>query len=239
MRAFLLLLLSLLVGCGGGSQKLLRVGIDPTWYPIDFGSQTSYVNGYTEDLLLEMAHYSGMEFEIVHVNWDDLLDGLKAKKFDAILTSLPPYEYNQALYDFSLNTLDLGPVLIVPVNGGKESLEHLKGELVGLLTNDSAVALLEKYPEILIRNYSSIPELLNAVVTGDVEAALLNRIPAVNFVGDLYAGRLKIAGDPMTKAGLHLVAPKGRLQKFNRTLESLQKKKTVEMLLKKWGFSLT
>lgn len=237
MYRFLILLL-LLTGCGGGSGGSMRIGVDTTWYPLDFGTQVSYVNGYTEDLLLEMARYSGMQFELINANWDALREGLKEKKYDAILTSMPPYEYNTAKYDFSVNYLDLGPVLIFPVDAKQTNLSKMDGDLVGLITNDPAVLLLEKYPSLIIRNFPSIPDLLNALVNGDIQAAILNQIPAVNYVGDLYAGKLKIVGGPMNNAGLHLVAPKGEIHAFNRNLESLRKKKTVATLLKKWGLSL-
>lgn len=235
LRLFVLALLACGCSCGNGSPRgAMRIGIDTQWYPLDFGHQTSYVNGYTEDLLLEMARYSGMQFELVTANWDTLVDGLKEDKYDAILTSMPPYEYNTAKYDFSKNYLDLGPVLIVPTGATQTDLSKMNGAMVGIIANDRAALVLEKYPTILIRRYNSIPDLLNAVATGEIQAALLSRIPAVNYVSDLYAGALQIVGAPMTDAGLHLVAPKGRIKGFSKTLEALRKRKTLDALLKKW-----
>ncbi len=231
----------LLQGCGCGTPGNaggLKIGIDPNWYPIDFGPQASYVNGYTEDLLLEIARYSGIEFEKIPANWDSLLDGMKEKRYDAVLSSLPPYEFNTAKYDFSENFLELGPVLIVPVDSRYAELSKLGGELVGVVTGDPAVLQIQKYGDIVIRNYMSITDLLNAVANGEIEAALLNRVPASAYIADLYAGKLKIASDPMTDAGLHLVAPKGKNERlialFNKSLDHLKKKKKVGDLRKKW-----
>lgn len=235
---YLLVLIALLCGCSSGSGEKMRVGIDTTWYPIDFGMQNSYVNGFTEELLLEMSRYSGMDFELVQANWDTLREGLRMKNYDAILTSIPAYEYNTAQYDFSINYLNLGPVLIVPNESNMTHLSEMKGQLIGLIVNDPAVLVVEKYPELIVRNYPSIPEMLDGLIRGDIQAAMLNQIPAVNYVKDLYAGRLKIASDPMTDAGLHLITPKGKMGAFNKTLESLTKKKTVDSLQKKWQLSL-
>ncbi len=232
------LLFLVLVACGCGSNpfhKTMRIGIDKKWYPIDFGPQTAYVNGYTEDLLLEMAKYSGMEFELVPANWDSLMDGLRTNKYDAVLTSLPPYEYHLAKYDFSKNYLDLGPVMVLRTNEPELSLDQMKGKIVGVIANDQTALILEKTPEIIIRSFPSIPALLNGVAGGEIDGALLSRIPAVNFVNDLYAGQLKIGSQPLTDAGLHLVSPKGGARLFNKTLASLKKKKTVEQLLQKWN----
>jgi ABC-type amino acid transport substrate-binding protein len=238
---FIRLLILAFVACSCGSDGFrgtTRIGIDTKWYPIDFGSQTAYVNGYTEDLLLEMAIYSGMTFELVPANWDALTEGLKERRYDAILTSMPPYDYNLAKYDFSKNYLDLGPVLIVPIGATQSKLTELEGHLVGIINNDPSALILEKHPAIIIRNYNSIPELLNAVAAGDIQAALLAKIPAVNFVKDLYAGKLKISSDPLSDAGLHLVGPKGRIGRFTKTLEALRKRKSLDSLLKKWGLTV-
>ena len=231
----LLILVLLACGCGGGSMRgTMRIGVDTTWYPLNFGSETPLVNGYTEDFLLEMARYSGMQFELISANWDTLVSGLQEKKYDAILTSMPPYEYNVAKFDFSSNYLELGPVLIVPVDSQKEALSKMNGDRVGIVANDQTALILEKYPTIMIRSYNTIPDLLNAVAAGEIHGALLAQIPATNYLRDLYAGKLKIASGPMTDAGLHLVASKGRMGPFNKTLDALRKRKVIDTLLKKW-----
>ncbi len=235
----ILVLLLFLCGCSceSGSRRTLRIGVDPQWSPLDFGTQTSYVNGFTEDLLLEMARYSGMQFEVVWTNWDTLLQGLKEEKYDAILSSMPPYEYNKAKYDFSSNFLDLGPVLIVAADSEKKDLSKMNQELVGVIANSPSALILQTNAEIIVRSYSSIPDLLNAVVAGEIQAALLTQIPAVNFIHDLYAGKLKIVGRPLDDSGLHLVGLKGKINPFNKTLDALLKRKTVKDLLKKWNLS--
>lgn len=239
MVRFLILCMLLLTGCscGSRSRSVLRVGVDPNWYPIDFGAQTSYVNGYTEDLLLEIARYSGLEFERVTANWDTLMEGLNQKKYDAVLSSMQPYVFNTAKYDFSGNFLDLGPVLIVPIHAQQADLAKMKGELIGIIAGDPAIVHLEKYPSLIVRNYSAIPDLLNALVRGDIQGAVLDRIPALNYVSDLYSGQLQIIGAPLNDKGLRLVAPKGRSRfvvLFNKSLEALQKRQAVEKLQKKW-----
>lgn len=223
-------------GCSSSGDKL-RIGVDTKWYPLDFGPQTAYVNGYTEELLLTMAKYGGMDFEVIPANWDSLVDGLREKKYDAILSSMPPYEYNKAKFDFSPNYLNLGPVLIVPIDAKPTPISDMKGTMIGIITGDQTALILEKNPAIIIRQYSSIPQLLNGVVVGEIQGALLAQIPAVNYVNDLYAGKLKVGSGPLTDAGLHLVASKGNVKRFSKTLEDLRKRKVLDQLLKKWQLS--
>lgn len=204
-------------------QSIPRVGID---------NEARAFNGYTEDFLLEMTRYNGIKIERINAN--SPLEGLSKGEYDAVLTSLPPYEFNKAKYDFSRNFLNLGPVLIVPVDAPHDDLAKI--EMAGIIVNDPAALILEKYPDMIIRSYNSIPDLLNAIVDGEINAALINRIPAVNYVRDLYAGMLKIVGQPLTDAGLHLITLKGEqhqlLRAFDRTIE---KSKTIDALQTKWN----
>ncbi|MBS0626077.1 MAG: transporter substrate-binding domain-containing protein [Verrucomicrobia bacterium] len=242
VRAICIFFLALFLSCcscGNSSRHGdTRIGIDPDWYPIDFQALQSYVNGYTEDLLLEVSKYSGMQIEKITAGWDSLMDGLNEKKYDAILTSMPPYNFNQAKYDFSENFLDLGPVLIVPVGASHTDLSKMSNEVVGVVTGDPAILILQKYPDIVLRKYGTVPELLDAAVDGSIEGALLNRLTASSYVRDIYSGKLKIASAPLTDAGLHLLTLKGKhdhlVHVFNKSIKQLKKKKKIEALQKKW-----
>ena len=240
MIFFRILVIFVLCSCGrhAGSAKV-RIGVDASWEELNFGPQTAYVNGFTDELLREIARLEGVEFEKVPVNGGSLFSGLKEKKYDAVLTSLPPYTFNLGKYDFSQNFLDLGPVFIVPVGAKYKKLAQVEGRVIGVLSGDSTGFVLEGYSNIRVRGYRSIPDLLNAAVEGDVVGVLLPRILAVNYVADLYAGTLKIASAPLNGEGLHLIAEKGAqkgvVQKFDRGMKVLKKKKRLKTLLKKWS----
>jgi ABC-type amino acid transport substrate-binding protein len=237
-KCFLWVLLSIFCGCGDSNRAAFRVGVDPTWAPLSFGELESYVNGYTEEVLFEIAQYNGGGFQKMNANWDTLLEGMHRGRYDAVLTSLPRYSFNQAAYDFSDNFLDLGPVLVVPAHSKVDDLSLLAKHLVGVIAEDPSILLLQKYPDAILRQFSSIPDLLNALAMGEVSAALLDRLSAVNYVQDLYQGQLKIGSSPLTDAGLHLVTLKGKhqvfLRRFNGALKKFRKKHQLETLQKKW-----
>ncbi len=246
IRTGVLLFLIVLQGCtfgGDEEKKRPRLGIDPAWYPLNFGERTPYINGFVEELLLEMATHEGIEFERIPSNWDTLFSGLHNKKYDAILTSLPPYSYNLAKYDFSQNFLEIGPVFIVAKESPLKKLDQIKGGAVGIISQDPSWMILQNYPNVQIMSFPTIPDLLNAIVNGDVEGALLERIFAMSYVSDLYVGKLKIVSGPLTQAGLHLITEKGGqedlVEMFNESLKFLQKKKKLQALLQKWSLNLS
>ena len=242
MHVLFLILAFLFSSCSCNQNKRsdgFRIGIDPTYAPLNFDELQPYVTGYVEELLLEVAKFSGLTFEKIGANWNTLLEGMERDQYDAVLSSMPTYNFNLAKYDFSENLLNLGPVVIVPSNANYSDLKDLSNELVGVITGDPAVLVIEQYPEVIIRGYATIPDLLNAVADGEIEAAVLDRLHALNYVRNLYSARLKIATAPLTPVGLRLVTPKGEATRFtrlfNHALEQMQKKKELEALQKKWN----
>jgi len=229
-----------LVCCFGCSKDhtVMRIGVDPNWYPIDFDAQQPFVNGFIEDLFHELASHSGMRLERIEANWDSLLDGMREKRYDAVLTSIPPYNFNLAKYDLSKNILDLGPVLVLPGGSSAHTLDDLSHEIVGVLAGGDAALVLQRHADILMRSYPSITALLDALVDGDIKGALLDRLVALSYTRDLYSGALKVVGVPLTGKGLHLAVLKGQqrhtLDLFEESLEHLQKKKKLQELLVKW-----
>lgn len=217
-----------LMSCSHTPRERIKVGIDPTWYPQNFGEQNPYVNGFIDDLLLKIAKEMNIELNKVPIY----------SKYDIELSTLPPYTYNQAKYDFSQNILRIGPVLILPCEVKTRKLEHFAHSVVGAVAGHDVSALLQKYPDILVRNYPSTKELLDAVVTQDIQGAILNRIEAVSFISGIYNGKLKIASIPLNDAGIHFIAEKGKHKDLVHSLDGkitqLKKKQDYKDLLEKW-----
>jgi len=227
----------LIAGCSRAPQQI-RIGIDPNWYPLNFQDKQFYINGFIDELLLEISKHSNIEFHRIGANWDTLLDGLKQQRYDAVLSSLPPYPFNQAKFEFSTNFLDIGPVFVTPVASAFTELKQMTNSVVGVLSGDQESLVIQKYSDVIMRTYDSVPEIFDVLINNEVEGIVIGRLTAVGFVRGIYAGKLKINGSPLTNAGLHVVALKGdsahAVNTFNKSLRYLAKKKKLQKLLRKW-----
>ena len=219
-----------------------KIGVDPTWTPQEFGVQNPYVNGFVEEFLLEIATALDTEFNKLRANPNDLLTGLDEGIYDAVLTSLPPFTFNLAKYDFSKTFLETGPVFIVPKNAPYKKLSQVKHQYVGVIAGSKTAEFLAQYPTILVRKYLSAPDLLNEIVRGEIAGGLLPRVSAAAYVPDLYQDTIQIASQPLNNQGLHLVTLKNAneelLQEFDEALLQLKRKKKLESLYQKWSLSL-
>lgn len=237
--AIVFLTLLILVGCSSNTDTGRKVGVDPSWYPLNFGKLDNNVTAFSTELLTKIGSTEKIPFVKVTVNWNELMEGLQKDKYEAILTSMPPYIFNEKLFDFSAVYLPLGPVLVVPMNSTINSLETLDGKEIAVADGLSNAVMLEKSQGVLIRNYDSIPKALNDLAAGTIDGVMIDSLSAVAYTRDLYQGVLKIATPPLNDAGLRLVTKRGAapdlIKAFNKGLSKLQKDGSYNKLLDKWN----
>lgn len=238
---WLAMLLSLfLFGCASSDERqLVRIGVDPGWHQLQLYGQDAYLNGFLEDLLMEIARYSGYKLERIQANWDTLQSDLLDGEYDLIISSLMPYLFYQDELRFSDTLLDLGPLLILPLNQHATTLQELDGHIVGFESR-SAQLILQTYPNLIARSYDAPALLLEAVVKGEVDAALLDPLLAANYLRNLFPEQLHTAGPPLSQEGIRFIFDKEATHTphlfdlFNRGLAQLKKQGKWEALQKKW-----
>ena len=118
----------------------------------------------------------------------------------------------------------------------------MAGQEVAVLPRSAAAKLIATCPQILSKNYESVPEALNELVIGEVDGVLVSNIPAISYVSDLYSKRLKIVTEPLDDEGLRLITLHDNNQEllkiFNRGLNRMKQSGQYEELLKKWKLHL-
>jgi polar amino acid transport system substrate-binding protein len=237
-KLFLSCLLILLAGCGS-NQKPYEIGIDPSWVPLNFEERQNAILGFSHELFLSIATEKNLPLSLLTVNWDSLFEGLKKDRYQGILSSLYPYNFNKDLYSFSEPFLQIGPVIVTQKGSELHSLKDFDSKTVAVIINSPEVLLLEKYPSILIRPYESIPLALNALASGAVEAALLPILQTSSYVQNLYYRSLQIASAPLTDEGLFLLTLKDKhpklIKEFNQALSRMKKNGEYQKLLDKWN----
>ncbi|GAB4187491.1 MAG: transporter substrate-binding domain-containing protein [Simkaniaceae bacterium] len=232
----------LLFGCGGKeSSRPYRIGIDPTFYPLHLRGKEANVFAFSNEVLREIGHLKKIHFERVNMSWDNLLWGLKEKKYEAILSAMQPYVFNLKKYSFSDIYLPTGPVLVVRMGSSIRSLEDLNGKDLAMEETNENLSLLEKYPQVITHFYQSIPDVLDQLIKGKMEGVLIGGIFAKNYIQDLYDGQMTVVTPPLTNEGLRLITLHSQqadlISLFNEGLEELKRTGRYKELLFKWNLS--
>lgn len=232
MKRYLLLLFVLLLS-GCGKKEPMTVAFDPNWFGAAIDPSEENFNGFVEDFLLTFSKDKGKELYKVEVNWDNLQDGLIKEKYQAILTSLYPYNFEKAKFDFSKLFFPTGSVLV-----HKNKRKSHYGINLGVRRGDNSEPALKKMPKANLYDYESYPELLQALDKGHIDYAVMPYIQAVNYLSAAFHGDFSMEMPPLDDKGIRLAVKKGTngylLRSFDALIEKMQKRSDYQKLLKKW-----
>ncbi|MCP5469020.1 MAG: transporter substrate-binding domain-containing protein [Chlamydiales bacterium] len=239
MRIVVLLCLALLSACSSSKEGSYSIGRDPTWFPLNLGQKTANVTAFSTALVQEIAKEEKEPLEIHNVGWDQLFEGLGAREYAGVFSSLPPNMENKDKFSFSDPFLFLGPVLVVRQKSEDHSLIDLEKSIVGINQFDDTILILQKYPSIMVELYSNMAVGLEDLAKGKIDGLLINNLEAHALVPHLYPGVLKIATPPLNDKGLRLLTIKGEneklIQHFNRGLRKLRAKSCYKALREKFS----
>ena len=235
-----LIILLFFFGCSSAPSKKYRIAIDMSWYSLDTMEKGQNITGFSREILEQMAILEKMEIELIPVNWDYLMEGLLKKNNDAILTSLPPLVIYQDVYQFSDLYLATGPCIVLRLGESIKNLSDLNGKEIAIQYGDlQSMQVLQRIPNILIRNYDMIPKALNATVHDQIDGVCISALGAWSYCRDLYSDSLHVVLGPLNDSGLRLVTTKDSskflIRKFNHTIRELKTSGKYSMLLEKWS----
>ncbi|MEI6241940.1 MAG: transporter substrate-binding domain-containing protein [Chlamydiota bacterium] len=242
-KIFLVFLFLVFCGCNSAHKKeTIRIGIDSKFYPLDFEEQQTYVYGFIQEMLLEMAKELSIEIEQVNANWDVLFEGLDSSKnqmsrYDVVISSKKPHNFNQAHYHFSPIFLDTGLVLVLPKEAKETSWKELVGKRIGSI---GQYTFLQEKEGILVTFYEKFPEMCDDLIEGKIEACVIPNVFSIYYLRNLYVKDLKITSF-VTKEGLQFISlneTKGKAKELiEKGMAILEKKHILEKLKIKWGLA--
>lgn len=230
-----LLLLALLCCCGSKNHPQ-RVALDPSWHPLDLEDRNAQLVGFSTEILQKVSK----KLPLAKITTDAhyLLEDLLQGKYEAALSSFPPYNFNKDRFDFSESYLMLGPVIVVNKSSDISSIKQLKGKAVGVLSDANAL-LVESVPNVLIHQYTSKAQALEDITSGVLDAALIDMLSAYAYCEDLYQNKLKVGSLPLTNEALRLITARGKngslIKAFNKEIHQLKQSGEYQKMLDKWG----
>jgi arginine/ornithine transport system substrate-binding protein len=115
------------------AKKKLRVGTEGAYPPFNLVDKSGQVQGFDIDIAKALCKEMGMEYEFKVQDWDGLIPGLLAKKFDVIIASMSITDERKQKVDFT-NKYYQTPARFVVKKGAAitVSKEGLKGKSVGV-----------------------------------------------------------------------------------------------------------
>jgi polar amino acid transport system substrate-binding protein len=215
---------------------VLQMGSDTTYAPFEFMEGDTPV-GFDVDLAKAVAARLGLKLQVVPTAWDGIIPGLKADKFDMLMSAMTITPDRAKEINFSSPYIAADQSIAVQnSNTTIKSEADLAGKVVGGQVNTTGLMVAAKIPGIKeIQKFDTIVLAFEALETGKIDA-ILNDYP-VNAYMSKQRGKTKVVQKIITDEKYGMGVKQGNSQLLNNINAALAKTHTdgsYDTVFKKW-----
>lgn len=244
VTAFFLFLPTINAGMDSSLQTVeqsgkLRVGFCAQYPPFEsVNEKTGEFEGFDISLAKEIAKDIGVKPVLIDAEWQGLLAGLKKGDYDVLITCMSKSETRSQNINFSDVYYELPDVIVVRKdNKIIKTQKDLKNKTVGVQLGSGSEMLVDKMKNKFksIKRYNYNPEAFTDLKTGRVDAVVVGYAYAVNHLKK--DNSFKVVGEPLAKAEIVIVLPKGAnalTSRVNKSLDRLKANGKYQEFIEKW-----
>lgn len=226
--------MTLAAGASADDWKKIRIGTEGAYPPFNFIDEKGQLQGFDIDIAKALCQEMGAECEFVIQDWDGLLPGLLAKKFDCIIASMSITEERKKKVDFTEKYYQTPARFIAKKSEALNLFKKgIKGQTVGVQrATVTEYFLRDNFSKLLkIKSYATIDEANLDLLAGRLDMVFADSVVLIGgllekpegkdfmFVGPTFSDR-KAFGD-----GIGIAIRKGNKdlgQKFNQAIKALR-----------------
>ncbi len=185
MKRIIALLLSLLLlaGCsdngmsGGDLNKIkksgkLVVAMEGTWAPWTYHDEKDQLVGFDVEVAKYIADYIGVEVVYEEGEWDGLLQGIEAGRYDIMVNGCGITEERKQSYDFSdPYAYDRVAVIVNGDNNSITKMEDLEGKKTANTISSTYAQIAEQYGAT-VSGVDDLNQTFLLLSRGDIDATL-------------------------------------------------------------------
>jgi lysine-arginine-ornithine-binding protein len=153
----------------------IRIGTEGAYPPFNYITAGGELAGFDVDIARALCDKIQVECEFVTQDWDGIIPGLLAKRYDAIVASMSITEERQEVVDFTDRYYTNSLVFVAREDAGIEDLtpKALAGRTLGTQSATISAAHLEdNYSDSTIRLYPTQEEAYRDLAAGRLDAVL-------------------------------------------------------------------
>ncbi len=160
---------------------VLKFGTEGTYPPFTYHEANGRLVGFDVDIGREIAKRIGVKADFVEGQWDGLIAGLDAKRYDAVINEVSITPERQAKYDFSDPYIASKAVLIVRSNNTTiKSFGDLKGKKSAHTLTSNYAQLARKYGAEIVAT-DGFNQSVDLVAQGRADATINDNLSYLDF----------------------------------------------------------
>lgn len=199
--AFAGLALAGLLGTAAQAETL-RLGTEGAYPPFNYMETDGTVAGFDVDIGLELCKRIGADCDVVAQDWDGIIPGLLANKYDFIIASMFITEDRKKQVDFTEPYYKAAMTHVVPKGSDITEFtnEALAGKIIGAQgSTTQADYIAATYPDADIRLYPTQDEANLDMASGRIDLQVGDMLPMLDWTTKSEDGACcELAGEPIT-----------------------------------------
>ena len=219
-------------GAGAAEDQLARikaagkmtVAMEGTWAPWTYHDENDKLVGFDVEVAQQIGEKLGVEVEFVEGEWDGLLAGLEAGRYDIMVNGVDYTEERAQKYDFSDPYGYIRTAIIVNKDKNEiKSFEDLKGKTTANTISSTYAELAESYGATTT-GVDDLNQTIELLLQKRIDAALNAEVTFYDYMGVHPDANLKIAA--LTDEANHVCIP------FRKGEDSASLREAVNQALK-------
>ena len=182
--------LALVAMTGAAQAEKLRLGTEGAYPPFNFVQPDGTIAGFDLDIGLELCKRIGADCEVVAQDWDGIIPGLIAQKYDFIIASMFITEERKQQVAFSKPYLKINQSVAVRGDSDLTFDDIMAGTVVigsqrgttGEMWVQNNLIEKGKMPAANLKSFDNFPLAITALMNKQVDATVYDKPPTVDII---------------------------------------------------------
>lgn len=218
------------------TSEVLRIGTEGAYAPFNYTNADGTLGGFDVELAQALCADMQVTCEIIAQDWDGIIPGLKAGKYDAIVAamSITPERAEQVSFTepYFSNTL----VFLAKKDSSfnPNNSNDIDDNLIAAQRSTISSQWLEStYPKAKTKLYDTLSNAFLDLGSNRVDAMISDKVPALQWLNSASGGNYVVKGNEIDIDDNFAIAvrPGDKLQgKFNQALANIKSNGTYDEL---------
>ncbi|NKX41201.1 ABC transporter substrate-binding protein [Rhodobacteraceae bacterium R_SAG2] len=186
----------------GAFAETLRLGTEGAYPPFNYIEADGKIAGFDVEIGQELCRRIGEECEVVAQDWDGIIPGLLANKYDFIIASMFITEERKKQVAFTDPYYLAAMTNVVPKGSDITEFtnEALADKVIGAQSGTTQADYIEAtYPDADVRLYPTQDEVNLDMASGRIDMQVGDMLPMLDWTKKTEDGACcELAGDPIT-----------------------------------------
>ncbi|MBD1938932.1 ABC transporter permease subunit [Microcoleus sp. FACHB-68] len=234
--------LLLLAGCVlnanlAGTPKTLKVATGADYPPFEFQAQNGELTGFDIELIQAIGKAENFKIEFESMPFDGIIPALQSRTVDAAICAMTITAERSKTISFSRPYFKAGIAIAIKTNNKNiTSFDSLKNKTIAVQIGTIGAKKAKEIPGAKLRTYDSAPLALQALVNGNVDAAISDAPVTLYAIKQSNLKGIKIIDQLITEEFFGIPTPKNspNLDTINKGLTTVLNNGTYAQIYQKW-----